>query len=47
MLCKNWGRFLKITPKFAISHNGLQEVSEVACFQSFTKHVNITYQHAH
>ena len=47
MLCKNWGRFLKITPKFAISHNGLQEVSESACFQYFTKRVNITHTHSH
>ena len=36
-------RFLKFTS----THNGLQEVSESACFQSFTKRINITHSQSH
>ena len=39
--------FLKSTPKFDSTHNGVQKVSGSACFQSFTKHVNITCSHSH
>ena len=37
--------FLKITLKFAISHNRLQEVSGNACYQGFIKPVNIAHSH--
>jgi len=47
MYCKNWRYFLRIAPKFAISHNELQVVSENACYQCFIKRVNITHSQSH
>ena len=37
--------FLKITPKFTLTHNGLQAALENICFQRFTKRVNTTHSH--